>query len=153
MTTTCYDVYGNAVSVGASDIVFQPAVYGIFMENERVLLAKHPTTGLWHPPGVVLTMPLRPEQAIRRYFQQQLRLVPKVEALLWLEERYVVDEQQQAWGLSMVYYGLKRPFDAKSVAAKTGALLHWVPITEVGRTHMQFGYDALQAGKLHQQLL
>ncbi|MCA9996257.1 MAG: hypothetical protein KDE56_10950 [Anaerolineales bacterium] len=152
MPTTCYDVYGNAVSVAASDIVFQPAVYGIFIENERVLLAHHPVTGLWHPPGDILTSSLRPEQAIRRYFQQQLRILPDLDGLLWLEERYVLDEQGQAQRLSVLYYGLKRPFDTKSVAIKTGALLQWVPLADVERTRMQFGYDAVQAGKLNQQL-
>ncbi|MCA9966159.1 MAG: hypothetical protein KC423_18040 [Anaerolineales bacterium] len=152
MPIICYDVYGNAVSVGRSDIAFEPAVYGIFIENERVLLARHPVTGLWHPPGEILTGSLRPEQAIRRYFQRQLRILPELDGLLWLEERYVMDEQGQARGLSVLYYGLKRPFDTKSVAVKTGALLQWVSLAEVDRTHMQFGYDALQAGKLHQQL-
>lgn len=152
MTITCYDVYGNHVSVAISDIAYRPAVYGIFMENERVLLATHSATGLWHPPGLVLTTSLRPDQAIRHYFQQQLRLLPELDALLWLEERHLLDEEGQAWSLSMLYYGLKRPFDTKSVAVKTGALLQWVPLDEVERTRMQFGYDAIQAGKLHWQL-
>lgn len=152
MTITCYDVYGNGVSVAMSDIAYRPAVYGVFMENEHVLLAAHPVTGLWHPPGQVLELSLRPEQAIRRYFQQQLRILPDLDTLLWLEKRHLVDEDGRAWGLLVLYYGLKRPFETKSVAVKTGRLWQWVPLADVERTQMQFGYDAIQAGKLHWQL-
>jgi hypothetical protein len=99
-----------------------------------------------------LKLSLRPEQAIRRYFQQQLRILPDLDTLLWLEERHLVDEDGRAWGLSVLYYGLKRPFETKSIAVKTGSLWQWVPLADVERTQMQFGYDAIQAGKLHWQL-
>lgn len=151
MTITCYDVHGNTVAVAAESVVYRPAVYGLLLENARLLLAVHPQTGLWHPPGLILQTQMQPEQAIQYYMQQLLQFVPQVDSLLWLEERHLVDGQQRAWRLSAVYYGLKRPFDSKANTLETETL-QWVPLTRIEPTKMQFGYAAFLAARRHWQL-
>lgn len=152
MSVTCYDVYGNVVVVATADIVFRPAVYGIFVENEHVLLAAHSVTKLWHPPGLILEEHIEAEQALQRYFRRAIQVVPAIQSLLWVEEQFRLDEDKRAWHLSALYYGLKRPLSTGSPAIKTGQLLAWLPLVELDRSQMQFGYEAIQAAQ-RQQLL
>ena len=67
----CYDIHGNAVPIAAESIIFRPAVYGIFIENEQILLQQQPQTSLWHPPGTRLTASDTPTQIIRHHFRHR----------------------------------------------------------------------------------
>lgn len=53
-TVICYDVDGNTVSVSPGALLFRPAVYGIFIENNQILLVRDAASNLWQPPGAPL---------------------------------------------------------------------------------------------------
>ncbi|MEM7113125.1 MAG: hypothetical protein AAF614_11880 [Chloroflexota bacterium] len=152
MSVTCYDVYGKAVSVATADIVFRPAIYGVLVENDEVLLTAHPTTKLWQPLGLILEEHIEAEQALQRYLQRVIQVVPAVKSLLWVEEQYRVDEEKRAWHLSALYYDLKRPLSSGSPDLNSEQRLAWIPLADLNRSQMQFGYDAIQAAQ-RQQLL
>ncbi len=152
-TTVCHDMYGNAVPVAPETITFRPAVYGIFIENSQVLLQKQPQTGLWHPPGTILAASDTPTQVIRHYFRQLTGLTLVIGSLLFVEDQYFIDEERRAWKLSVLYYGLERPLAAAPLTeAAEASQIEWVPLTDLPREQFQFGYEAVQAGKLQQKL-
>lgn len=150
----CYDVHGNAVSVAPEAITFRPAVHGIFIENAQILLLRHPQTGLWYPPGSVLAPHETPTQAVRHYFRQLTGMTPILGPLLFVEDQYHIDSAQQAWHLSVLYYALDRPTAAATTLSEldSSAQPRWVPLAELERNQMQFGYEAIQAGWLRLRL-
>ncbi|WP_420629384.1 NUDIX domain-containing protein [Candidatus Leptofilum sp.] len=153
-TIVCYDIYGNAVPVAAESITFRPAVYGIYIENSQILLQKQPETGLWHPPGTMLTASDTPTQVIRQYFRQLVGLTPAIGSLLFVEDQYFLDEARRAWKLSAMYYGLERPLTTATALIETDETnpTEWIPLANLQRDQFQFGYEAVQAGKLQQKL-
>ena len=153
-TIVCYDIHGNAVPIAAESITFRPAVYGIYIENSQVLLQKQPQTGLWHPPGTILAASDTPTQAIRHYFRQIAGLTPAIGSLLFVEDQYFLDEERRAWKLSAMYYGLERPLTTATTLTESEDVTQteWVPLASLQREQFQFGYEAVQAGKLQQNL-
>lgn len=149
-TITCYDLEGKPHAVPADQLLFSPAVYGIFIENEQVLLARHPQTGRWQPPGGRLRPDETPTQSVRHYFREITGMTPKLGSLLIVEEQYALDADGQAYHLSNLYYNLDRP-DA-TVATLTeienANLGEWVNLAELKRSDLQLGYDAITAGRL-----
>ena len=153
-TTVCYDIHGNAVPVAPESITFRPAVYGIFIENSQVLLQKQPQTGLWHPPGTMLAASDTPTQVIRHYLRQLTGLTPVIGSLLFVEDQYFIDEERRAWKLSALYYGLERPLTTATALTESeeATQTDWVPLADLQREQFQFGYEAVQAGKLQLKL-
>ena len=153
-TIVCYDIYGNAVPVAAESITFRPAVYGIFIENSQILLQKQPQTGLWHPPGTLLAASDTPTQVIRHYIRQIIGLTPGIGSLLFVEDQYFIDEERRAWKQSAMYYGLERPLSSATALTESeeASQTEWVPLADLQREQFQFGYEAVQAGKIQQKL-
>jgi len=153
-TVVCYDIQGNAVPVAAEAVIFRPAVFGIFIENNQIWLQRHPQTGLWHPPGVILEENETPTQAIRHYFRKVTGMTPALGPLLFVEDQYHIDDNRRAWHLSVMYYALERPTAAAPTLAEPDSSQQpdWVPLADVKRLQMQFGYEAIQAGKLQLNL-
>lgn len=145
-TIICHDVQGNCVLVAPEALLFRPAVYGIFLENHQVLLQKHPDTGLWFPPGTVLAEHETPAQAIRHTFRQLTGMTPRPGPILYLEDQYLVDGERRAWHFAVVYYALERS-SAAATLSESGKV-EWTPLDTLQRTQMQFGYEAVQAGRL-----
>ncbi len=153
-TISCYDIQGRAISIDSESIQFCPAVYGILLENGQVLLMRHPQTGLWQPPGTILAPRDTPTKAIRNYFRQITGSLPILGSLVFVEDQYLVDEQNQAWHLAALYYSLEWPsIPAGKLANVTiDQKPEMVSLNELHRSQMQFGYEAVQAGLLRFKL-
>jgi ADP-ribose pyrophosphatase YjhB (NUDIX family) len=67
-----------------------------------------------------------------------------------VEDQYVMDSDRRAWHLSVVYYALERPSTAATIS--DSSKIEWVPLDELDRSQMQFGYEAVQAGRLRLKL-
>ncbi len=152
--TVCYDIYGNPVPVPAESITFCPAVYGIFIENRQILLQKQVQTELWHPPGTMLTVSDTPTQVIRHYFRQLTGLTPITSSLLFVEDQFFLDEERRAWKISTLYYALQRPLNSTTTLTESeeNSPTSWLPLDDLQREQIQFGYEAIQAGKLQLKL-
>jgi 8-oxo-dGTP diphosphatase len=149
----CYDRDGEAVSVPADSLLFRPAVYGILIENEQILLSTDRQTGLWHPPGHILEPHETPAQALTHHLRRVAGLTPLVGPLLFVEDQYLLHENQQPWHLSLLYYALDRPPYFKMALNEMETFeATWVPLTQVKRPNLQFGFDAIQSGQLHLKL-
>lgn len=146
--TRCYDDDGRAYLVAAESLQFSPAVYGIFIENNRILLLRQAGAGLYTPPGLLLPDHEQPGQAIRRYFRRLTGMTPVLGSLLLVEEQYRW-VTGQGWRLAVMYYALQRPFTATihlNPETATGAAPEWVDLIDLQRRQFQFGFKAVAAG-------
>lgn len=150
----CYDWEGNAHSVAVEHVQFRPAVYGIFIENDQVLLVRHPHTDRWQPPGGILRSDETPSQAVRHYFRQITGMTPRLGPLLSIDDQYLIDENEQAWHLSVLYYALDRPEAtvATLTEIESSAQPEWVHLAQLRREDLQLGYDAIEAARLRLSL-
>ena len=143
---------GHAQAVAAKDLIFRPAVYGIFIELDQVLLLRNQETQLLSPPGRIVSENEEPTQAIRHYFRELANITPALGSLLFIETQYR-QENDQAWKLSALYYAIERPSLASiRFSEDITQYPEWLPINSLDRTQFQFGYEAVQAGKLQHQL-
>lgn len=151
---SCFDAQGSSVSVAPETVTFRPAVYGIFIENEQVLLLRHPQRGLWQPPGRILQSHEIPMEVVRHHFREVTGVMPLLGPLLYVEEQHWLDEEGRAWHLSVLYYALDRTTSmATTLADIQGSQeTEWVPLDTLQRQEMQFGYQAIQAGRLRLKL-
>lgn len=146
-TVVCYDIYGTSHHVSTADMRFSPAAYGIFIENDQLLLIKNRQTALWQLPGGRLAAHETPTLAVRFFVRRVTGITPTLRGLVHIEDRFVLDEAQQAWRLSCLYYALQRP------SAPTPAMYDmdgstpatWLPLAQLQRESLQFGYKAIRA--------
>lgn len=153
-TVQIFNAYGQMEAVSASDLIFRPAVYGIFIEQDQILMLHNSERGLLHPPGRIVAENEEPAQAIRHYFLELADITPIVGALLFIETQYR-KEDDQAWQLSALYYAIKRPSLASiSFPNEETSKIQpqWFQLDSLERTQFQFGFEAVQAAKLHLQL-
>jgi len=145
----CYDALGNGVAVAPERLAYRPAVYALFVEHGEVWLLRHPTTGFYYPPGVILPEHHAPQQALLAHLRRLTGLTLTTGPLLFLEEQYQIDETGKAWHLSAMYYGVLRPSLAVTmpVEADMTTRSDWVSLSDLTREQMQFGYQAIQAAR------
>lgn len=145
----CYDALGNAIAVPQEELTYRPAVYGLFIEHGSIWLLRHPETQLYFPPGIILGNDQTPQSSLLAHLRQLTGLTLVTGPLIFLEEQYRVDEAGQAWHLSAMYYGVTRPSLAVTMPVELSnePAAEWLPLSELTREQMQFGYQAIQAAR------
>ena len=149
----CFDVAGEAHTIPADQLKFKPAVFGLFVEHDQILLQPNPITNLLHPPGQLLTNTQHPSQAIQYEFREVIGIMPDVGPLLFIEDQYRMDEAGTAWKLSVLYYMIERPkLELSFGTLEIAPTVQWHPLDTLTRDQMQFGYEAIEAAKLSLKL-
>lgn len=143
--TYCVDEEGDVVAVPAGEVTFRPAVYGILLDNQRVILERQEQNGLWRLPGGRLDRGQAPSQILQARFRAATGFAPARGPLLLLEEQHRVDAEGRAWRLAVLYYALRRP--AGGVAAMGDDGPQWVPLDDLAPEKMLFGYRAVVAAR------
>ena len=149
-----FDDQGQAQAVSATSLIFRPAIYGIYIEYDQILLIRNQETQLLLPPGRIVTENEVPTQAIRHYFQELVHITPDLGPLLFIENQYR-QENGRFWQLAVLYYALERPSTASihfTTADDAPLQPEWLPLDSLDLPMFAFGYEAVQAGKLHYQL-
>jgi ADP-ribose pyrophosphatase YjhB (NUDIX family) len=142
---SCLTGSGELFLVPAADLQYGVVVYGILIENQRVLLRRNPETGLWQPPGGHLVGRQAPEQGVRSLFRAQTGLVCDPGRRLFLESQHRIDSQGIAWELAVIYYDLKRhPGSMITLPTGDGDQPVWLPLDELEREACHTGYEAIQ---------
>lgn len=139
------DAHGRVVMCDPAQLQYSPAVYGVLVEESRTLLCLHPISSFYTFPGGRVTDGQTMEQAVRQRFRAATGITPYVQELLLVEEQFVLDEEEQPWQLTLMYYRLSRPPVGHMglIDFENPAKPDWVPLKNLTRQQMQFGYDAL----------
>lgn len=142
----CCDIHGNLWPFSRPQLKFSPAVYGLLIENNRVLLQVELHTSLYHPPGGRVAAEQTTAQAVRQHFRAATGITPEVGQLLLVQDEYRVDYERQPWHLAVMYFALTRPTIGRSslIDFDNPAKPEWIALNHLERTQMQFGYDAIQ---------
>lgn len=149
-TIQLFDAQGHAQAVLSEKLTFRPAVYGIFIEQNQILLLRDTETELLRPPGRIVAANEAPSQALRHFFRKLADITPLLGALLFMETQYR-QENGRFYQLSALYYAVERPFIATLAFNPEADQPEWFPLRTLQRTQFQFGYEAVQAGKLSLQ--
>jgi ADP-ribose pyrophosphatase YjhB (NUDIX family) len=148
----CLTGSGELLLVPASELQYGVVVYGILIENQRVLLRRNPETDLWQPPGGHLVARQAPDQGVRSLFRAQTGLVCDPGRRLFLETQHRIDSQGIAWELAVIYYDLQRhPGSMITLPPGDGDQPVWLPLGELKREECQTGYEAIQVAAQQSQ--
>lgn len=144
-TIVCYDAQANPVTVDRDALIFCPAAYAVYVENNEVLLLYEAETNRLCWPGNILAAGESPVQAVSRAYHRLTGVIPFVGPLIYTEALYRVDENGRPCHLAALYYLLERPSATPFSLAATDKLQpHMVPAASVERSQLQFGHQALQ---------
>lgn len=143
--TYCVDEKGDVISVPAGEVTFRPAVYGILIDNQRVVLDRRGEKELWRPPGGRLDRGQTPGQVLQASFRAATGFAPVRGPLLLLEEQHHVDAEGRAWHLAAIYYALRRPAGSMATMGDEGP--QWIPLDELAPEKLLFGYRAIDAAR------
>lgn len=142
----CYDNQGKAVDVALADLGFDTAVYGILILAEHVLLQRDRQTKLWLLPGDQLSQGEIPQNLLEDSFNQLLKKTYTVGVLVKVEDRYIIDQRRKALHLATLYYRMERPLTPyAALPPPQHPHFEWVPLNELNRKNMLFGYTAVTA--------
>lgn len=153
-TIQIFGTQGQSQIVASEKLIFRPAVYGIFIEQDQILLLRDQETQFLLPPGRIVSENEAPAQALRHYFQELANITPILGSLLFIETQYR-QENGRSFQLSALYYAIERPSIASLKFPETTDVQpqpEWMALESLERTQFQFGYEAVQAGKLSLQL-
>lgn len=141
----CLTSDGKLILVPAGELHYGVVVYGILIENHRVLLRRNLETDLWEPPGGHLVGRQAPRQGVRSLFRAQTGLVCDPERRLLLESQHRIDTRGEAWELAVIYYGLQRnPGSTVTLPPDEQIQPVWIQLNELKREEMAAGYEAIR---------
>ncbi len=146
-TIRCYDNHGNGMFTATEIVSSAVAVYGVFIENGRVLLLHNNKNNLWQLPGGILLSGERPSRAVRHHLRQIMGIMPELGDLLLLEKQCRLDQNGRNTQLSVMYYALHRPAALAITFPEQEEELRpeFIEIASLQHRQLQFGYNAIQA--------
>ena len=151
-TVRCYDNNGNGTLISAEELETRVAVYGVFIENGRVLLLRNHNNALWQLPGELLAANERPSHAVRHHLRHIMGILPELGDLLLLEDRFLLDKNGRGLRVSTMYYALRRPTALAATLPEQqeeDLQPEFIEIEGLQQGQLQFGYQAIHAGLTH----
>ncbi|MDA8194715.1 MAG: NUDIX domain-containing protein [Thermaerobacter sp.] len=85
---SCRGIDGTTRRVLAADVRFRPAVYGILLDGNQVLLSRSRFTGLWDFPGGGIEPWETLDEGLQREFQEETGLQVKAGPLLAFRDSF-----------------------------------------------------------------
>lgn len=107
----CHDVFGKEIEVDASQLIFRPSVYGILIEDGKILFSKE-----WDGydiPGGGVKIQETLEEALGREFKEETGLEIKVGKIVHCETFFFhpshsKKHQKEYWNAPVFYFLVKR---------------------------------------------
>ncbi|MCK5510133.1 NUDIX domain-containing protein [Candidatus Parcubacteria bacterium] len=107
----CHDLNNNKFEVKASKVIFRPSVYGILIENNKVLLSKQ--WDGYDMPGGGVDINETLEEALKREFFEETGI--KVEVLnpvhsetSFFNPSHSIKHKNEYWNCPLIYYLVKK---------------------------------------------
>jgi len=107
----CHDIHGEEIAVEVEKLQFRPSVYGVLIENGKILLSKQ-----WDGydfPGGGVNVDETLEEALKREFIEETGLEVEVGKVLscgtsFFNPKYSQKNSGQYWNCPLIYFLVKR---------------------------------------------
>jgi len=97
----CITIEGSKKMLQKDHLVLRPAVYGIIVNDGKVLLMRMLSTGKYHPPGGGIGLGERIEDALRREICEETGIEVEIERFARFEELFFYYDPSET-----AYHGL-----------------------------------------------
>lgn len=114
--------------VDASELVFRPSVYGVLVENGKVLLSKQWDGYDWPGGGVDIHETI--EQALKREFWEETGLKVEPQQILLADSVFYKNRNGGKWNMVAIYYQCKKIAGDLSIANITGDENNYIDMPE-----------------------
>jgi 8-oxo-dGTP pyrophosphatase MutT (NUDIX family) len=112
-TITCTSLYGKPVEIAREKIIYRPAVYGLIVHDNRMLMVRTRSTGKLYLPGGGIELGERVEDALHREVYEETGLRVRIQRFNnFKEDFFYYDPWDQAYhGLLFFYVCQPLTFD------------------------------------------
>lgn len=108
---TCHDVRNNKFKIESDKLSFRPSVYGILIDNDRILLSKH-WDGYDLPGGGMEIHETIDETLEREFFEETgLRVKPLFPAhceTSFFHPSHSKKKKNEYWNCTLIYYAVEK---------------------------------------------
>lgn len=154
-TINCRSITGQTVSVPIEKMCFRSSVYGIIPHEDRLLLVRTRTTGLYAFPGGGIHLGEPIEAALLREIHEETGIQVSIEAFFFFSEDFFYFDPQDTGYHALLHFYLCKPFKT-SLVPDTGVIdfyaekPRWVPFTCLDPGEFQPGIREAYLNYLHQ---
>lgn len=108
---TCHDIYGNLYEVDESQLKFRPSVYGVLIEDGKVLLSKQYDG--YEFPGGGAELGETMKEALEREFFEETGLKVKMLEPIYSKTSFFTPAHSQKhknefWNCPLIYFSVKK---------------------------------------------
>lgn len=104
-TVECRTSFGEVKQVPPNELIFRPAVYGLIVHEEKILLVRHAPTQKYIPPGGGIDKGEQLQTALHREIMEETGITVEIGDFLHVEEDFYYYEPtaQAVHGFMFIY--------------------------------------------------
>jgi ADP-ribose pyrophosphatase YjhB (NUDIX family) len=100
---TAVDLFGHRQQRQLQNFKFRPSVYGLLIQDGRLLMKRHPAIAQFDFPGGGIEIAETIPEALIREFKEEVSLTVKPTRLFGVADSFFTDEGQDAHGILIFY--------------------------------------------------
>ena len=132
----CITLFGHKKLVQEKELILYPAVYGLIVSNDKILLLKMRHTGKFHLPGGGINLGERMQDALRREVKEETGLEIEIGKLVDFNELFFYyDPSGKAYHGLFFYYSCRPKslelLDDDQITDESAEKPRWVAIKEL----------------------
>ena len=135
-TIPCRDIYGNTVTIPLEKMIFRNSVYGLILNEAKLLVVRTRSTGLYAFPGGGIELGEPIAEALHREIREETGITIEMGALATLtEDFFYYNPEDEAYHAILLFYWCQPltttlitdadVYDEESEAPR------WVPVSEL----------------------
>lgn len=104
-TITCRDIYGNTISIPLKKMIFRNSVYGLILNEDKLLVVRTRSTGLYAFPGGGIELGEPIADALHREIREETGINIEMGALATLtEDFFYYNPGDEAYHAMLLFY-------------------------------------------------